>query len=70
MEFLDLAPIRSASGSVKLPGSKSISNRALLLAALARGETRLSGVLVADDTRNMRICLERLGVAISERDPT
>ena len=39
MEFLDLGPIRSVRGSVRLPGSKSISNRFLLLAALAADET-------------------------------
>ena len=49
MEFLDLGPIRSVRGSVRLPGSKSISNRFLLLAALAAGETHLHDVLDADD---------------------
>ncbi|MFM2396784.1 MAG: hypothetical protein RLZZ144_34, partial [Pseudomonadota bacterium] len=38
-EFLDLSPLTSATGSVRLPGSKSISNRVLLLAALAQGTT-------------------------------
>jgi len=52
------------------PGSKSLTNRALLLAALARGRTRLSGLLIADDTRIMRTCLERLGVSILESEPT
>ena len=52
------------------PGSKSLTNRALLLAALARGRTRLSGLLIADDTQSMRTCLERLGVSILERGPT
>jgi len=65
-----LVPPSALDAEVCPPGSKSLTNRALLLAALARGETQLSGVLVADDTRNMRVCLERLGVAISERDPT
>ncbi|HJD43561.1 MAG TPA: 3-phosphoshikimate 1-carboxyvinyltransferase, partial [Candidatus Paenalcaligenes intestinipullorum] len=42
---LVLPPVRQAQGTVKLPGSKSISNRALLLAALAQGTTTLTGVL-------------------------
>ncbi|MGE4606701.1 MAG: 3-phosphoshikimate 1-carboxyvinyltransferase [Myxococcota bacterium] len=50
------------------PGSKSLTNRALLLAALARGRCRLRGVLVAEDSRRMRSCLERLGVWVIEVD--
>ncbi len=57
VQFLDLAPIRSVAGTVKLPGSKSISNRALLLAALASGETRLHDLLDSDDTRVMQDAL-------------
>jgi len=60
---LDLAPAARAAGTVRLPGSKSISNRALLLAALADGETRLHGVLEADDTARMLEALRTLGVA-------
>ena len=66
MEFLDLAPIRSVSGTVRLPGSKSISNRVLLLAALASGETRLHDLLGSDDTRVMIEALSTLGVAVRE----
>jgi 3-phosphoshikimate 1-carboxyvinyltransferase len=66
VEFLDLAPIRSVSGSVKLPGSKSISNRVLLLAALASGETRLHDLLASDDTRVMLDALRALGIAVRE----
>jgi 3-phosphoshikimate 1-carboxyvinyltransferase len=62
MRTLELAPVRRVAGSVRLPGSKSISNRALLLAALAQGETRLLGLLEADDTRVMRDALARLGL--------
>jgi len=62
--FLDLAPIRSASGTVRLPGSKSISNRVLLLAALASGETRLYDLLDSDDTRVMIDALRTLGIAV------
>jgi len=67
VKFLDIEPIGRAAGAVKMPGSKSISNRVLLLAALSRGETRLKGLLDADDTRVMLEALDRLGVAI-ERD--
>jgi 3-phosphoshikimate 1-carboxyvinyltransferase len=66
-EVLDLKPARQARGPVRLPGSKSISNRVLLLAALAGGETEVSGLLDADDTRVMREALARLGVALTER---
>lgn len=62
--FLDLAPIRSARGELQLPGSKSVSIRALLLAALAEGETRLTGLLDSDDTRVMREALKSCGVSL------
>ena len=61
---LTLAPIVGAQGSVALPGSKSISNRTLLLAALADGTTRLTGLLDADDTQRMIEALRLLGVRI------
>jgi 3-phosphoshikimate 1-carboxyvinyltransferase len=61
---LTVAPIAHAQGVVRLPGSKSISNRALLLAALAQGHTTLTGLLDADDTRVMLAALQTLGVAI------
>ena len=64
MEYLDLPPARRASGTLRLPGSKSISNRTLLLAALAAGTTELTAVLDSDDTRVMREALERLGVRV------
>ena len=66
-EVLELKPARSARGKVRLPGSKSISNRVLLLAALAAGDTEVSGLLDADDTRVMREALARLGVTFTER---
>ena len=64
MESLDLAPVRRAAGELRLPGSKSISNRTLLLAALAEGPTELRGLLDSDDTRVMREALATLGVRI------
>jgi 3-phosphoshikimate 1-carboxyvinyltransferase len=54
----------------RVPGSKSITNRALVLAALAEGESTLSGVLHSDDTRHMRNALTALGVAIDDLGPT
>jgi 3-phosphoshikimate 1-carboxyvinyltransferase len=65
MEALELKPARRAAGTVRLPGSKSISNRVLLLAALAAGETEVAGLLDADDTQVMRDALEKLGVSFS-----
>src|SRR6476660_3602733 len=64
MTFIDLPAARRAAGSVRLPGSKSISNRLLLLAAVARGTTELVGLLEADDTRVMIDALRQLGVGI------
>ena len=61
---LTLAPSVRAQGSVALPGSKSISNRTLLLAALAEGTTRLTGLLDADDTQRMIEALRILGVRV------
>lgn len=63
-DALTVAPIAHAAGRVRLPGSKSISNRALLLAALAGGRTELTGLLDADDTRVMIQALRDLGVDI------
>ncbi|HYR01261.1 MAG TPA: 3-phosphoshikimate 1-carboxyvinyltransferase, partial [Casimicrobiaceae bacterium] len=62
--FLDLSPAASAAGTVALPGSKSISNRTLLLAALAAGTTRLRGLLAADDVDRMTDALRALGVRV------
>jgi 3-phosphoshikimate 1-carboxyvinyltransferase len=64
---LTIAPPVRAEGTVRLPGSKSISNRALLLAALAEGVTILDDVLAADDTDRMLDALAALGVEV-ERD--
>ncbi len=64
MESLDLPPVRRAAGELRLPGSKSISNRTLLLAALAEGATELRALLDSDDTRVMREALAALGVRI------
>ena len=63
---LELAPIARAEGVVALPGSKSISNRMLLLAAVAEGTTPLTGLLEADDTARMLEALRALGVRVRD----
>jgi 3-phosphoshikimate 1-carboxyvinyltransferase len=63
IEHLDLAPIAHLSGTVRLPGSKSISNRVLLLAALAHGDTQVRDLLDSDDTGHMLAALAKLGVS-------
>ncbi|MHA7969978.1 3-phosphoshikimate 1-carboxyvinyltransferase [Rhizobium sp. CAU 1783] len=65
-----LPPGRPLSGRVSPPGSKSITNRALLLAGLARGTSRLTGALKSDDTRYMADALRAMGVAVEEPDAT
>jgi len=62
---LRLEPALRAEGALDLPGSKSISNRVLLLAAVARGDTQVRSVLDADDTRVMLAALRELGVRIN-----
>ena len=62
--FLDLPPLAHAGGSITLPGSKSISNRVLLLAALCEGVTDIHDLLDSDDTRVMLIALKALGCVI------
>ncbi|GAB2531750.1 bifunctional 3-phosphoshikimate 1-carboxyvinyltransferase/cytidylate kinase [Simplicispira piscis] len=64
--FLDLPALQSAQGSVQLPGSKSISNRVLLLAALSQGTTTVHDLLASDDTRVMLDALRQLGCGVEE----
>ncbi|RZI41538.1 3-phosphoshikimate 1-carboxyvinyltransferase [Herbaspirillum sp. HC18] len=59
---LDLRPALHAQGTVRLPGSKSISNRILLLAALAEGTTQIFDLLASDDTHVMLMALQKLGI--------
>lgn len=63
-EFIDLPPLVSARGTVRLPGSKSISNRVLLLAALAEGVTEIRDVLISDDTERMLDALMMLRIGV------
>lgn len=62
--FLDLPPLRGAAGTLRLPGSKSISNRVLLLAALSEGRTIVRDLLASDDTAVMLDSLRTLGCAV------
>jgi len=66
VKFLDLHAVKEVQGVVRLPGSKSISNRILLLAALASGTTHVRDVLIADDTICMLNALKALGVSINQ----
>ncbi len=68
MDSLTLNPLRHAAGEVQLPGSKSLSNRLLLLAALAEGETRITNLLDSDDVKHMLNALEKLGVTYQLSD--
>jgi 3-phosphoshikimate 1-carboxyvinyltransferase len=67
MEHIDLPALTRAAGTVRLPGSKSISNRMLLLAALADGTTEIRDLLDSDDTRVMLSALAALGVGLDAR---
>ena len=64
--FLDIPPLLSAAGDVTLPGSKSISNRVLLLCALCEGQTTVHDVLDSDDTRVMLDALRALGCGLRQ----
>ena len=62
MNSLTLKPISRIDGEINLPGSKSLSNRALLVAALAKGTTKITNLLESDDTRYMLTALKQLGI--------
>ncbi len=64
--FLDLPPLAAAGGTVQLPGSKSISNRVLLLAALSEGTTDVHDLLASDDTRVMLDALREIGCGVDK----
>jgi len=68
MNTLTLKPISKIEGEVNLPGSKSLSNRALLLAALAKGTSKISNLLESDDTRHMLHALKELGIKYTLSD--
>ena len=64
---IQIGPFKRAQGSIVLPGSKSISNRALLLAAISSGTTILTNLLDADDTQVMRNALRQLGLVVTDQ---
>jgi len=66
MEHLELKPASRAAGEITLPGSKSISNRTLLLAALASGTTEVHDLLISDDTQRMLEALQKLGISVQQ----
>ncbi len=68
MNTLTLKPILKIDGEINLPGSKSLSNRALLLAALAKGTTKITNLLESDDTRHMLNALKQLGIEYTLSD--
>ncbi|MDD7544201.1 3-phosphoshikimate 1-carboxyvinyltransferase [Actinobacillus porcinus] len=68
MEKITLNPINRVEGTINLPGSKSLSNRALLLAALAKGTTKVTNLLDSDDVRHMLNALKHLGVKYTLSD--
>ena len=68
--FLDIPPLTGAGGTIVLPGSKSISNRVLLLSALSRGTTTLHELLDSDDTRIMLDALRELGCSVRQSGST
>lgn len=70
MTSLNLGLLPPLRGEVRLPGSKSLSNRYLMLAALAQGRTVLGGLLDSEDTAAMKGALAALGVRLEEIDPT
>ena len=66
MDSLTMQPIANVAGTINLPGSKSLSNRALLLAALAEGTTEIYNLLHSDDIHHMLNALTKLGVSYSQ----
>ena len=70
IDYLDIPPLVSVSGAIRLPGSKSISNRVLLLAALCQGSTTVHDLLASDDTAVMLTALKELGCSVQQSNDT
>jgi 3-phosphoshikimate 1-carboxyvinyltransferase len=70
IESLDIPPLTGAHGTVHLPGSKSISNRVLLLAALSQGQTVVHDLLASDDTAVMLAALKQMGCSVEQTGQT
>ena len=70
IEYLDIPPLVGADGTVRLPGSKSISNRVLIMAALSKGKTAVRDLLMSDDTAVMLTALKQLGCIVEQSGGT
>ena len=70
IDYLDIPPVTRAAGTIRLPGSKSISNRLLLLAALSHGQTTVHELLASDDTAVMLAALRQLGCTVKQDGTT
>ena len=68
MNSLTLGPLNSANGEIQIPGSKSLSNRILLLATLAKGTTKITNLLDSDDIKHMLNALKTMGVSYQLED--
>lgn len=68
MNSITLGPLSNANGEIQIPGSKSLSNRILLLATLAKGTTKITNLLDSDDIRHMLESLTKLGVNYTLED--
>ena len=68
MNSITLGPLHSANGEIQIPGSKSLSNRILLLATLAQGTTKITNLLDSDDIRHMLNALKTMGVNYELQD--
>ncbi|MDP6042738.1 MAG: 3-phosphoshikimate 1-carboxyvinyltransferase [Candidatus Latescibacteria bacterium] len=69
MQTLQIQPLKApVDANITIPGSKSITNRALIIAALAKGETHLTHALYSDDTRYMAAALRELGISVEENE--
>ncbi|OGC01148.1 3-phosphoshikimate 1-carboxyvinyltransferase [candidate division KSB1 bacterium RBG_16_48_16] len=70
MADIVIKPVSSLQGHVVVPGDKSISHRALLLSAIAEGESTLTGLSAAEDVRHTRMCMEKMGIAFRDEAET
>ena len=68
MDQIILHPVKKIGGEILIPGSKSISNRALLLAAVSKGNTSLNNILKSEDTDVMIRALRQLGISITRKE--
>ena len=67
MKQLEIIPTKNISGTVEIPGSKSYTNRALVIASMIKGSVVIKNPLESDDTRAMINCLKELGIRVEER---